>query len=425
MKSMFRSLALVNYRRWFIGAFISNLGLWMQRTAQDWIVLTQLTEQDAIAVGITMGLQFLPQLFLVPISGFISDRFDRRRILVTANSILAALAVGLGTLVLLDIVQLWHVYAFALAGGIVAAIELPSKQGFISELVSQDRLANAVSLNSASFNLARSAGPAVAAMLMLFVGAGWVFYVNALSFAAIIVAIIALHVDKLHPQPRLGKGRGAIAAGFRYLTSRSDLVVLMIMVFLVSALAMNFPIFASTMTVIEFDLGVGAYGALLSAVAVGAVIGALLGARRDTPSVVTVAIGASGLVVALAASAFMPNFWTFAAVFVCAGIGVQTILVSGNATVQLATAPGMRGRVLAIYMAVYMTGTPLGAPFVGWIANEFGPRIAILVGAAGALMAVVVALVWIFVHRKSSGLRALKPAGSGLMPPSEIDELIR
>lgn len=401
MKSMFRSLALLNYRRWFIGTFVSNLGLWMQRTAQDWVVLTELTEQDAVAVGVTMGLQLLPQLFLIPVSGLVSDRFDPKRIVVATSVVMAALAIGLGTLLLLDIAQLWHVYGFALAGGIVSAIETPSKQVFISELVSRDRLANAVSLNSASFNLARSAGPAVAATLMLFVSAGWVFYVNALSFAALIFVIMALQVDKLHLQPRLSKGRGAIRAGFQHLASRSDIVVLIVMVFLIAATAMNFQIFASVMTVVEFGLGVGAYGALLSAVAVGAVIGALLGARRDAPGVLTVTVGAAGLAIALTAAAFMPDFWTFAIVFVFAGIAIQTVLVSANATVQLATTPGMRGRILAIYMAIYMAGTPAGAPFVGWIANELGPRSAILLGAGGAAVAFLLGLVWILVHRRA------------------------
>jgi len=377
----------------------------MQRAAQDWIVLTELTDHDAVAVGFTMGLQLLPQLFLVPVSGFMADRFDRRRILILTNAIMAGLAIGLGTMVLTGTVELWHVYAFALGGGIVAALELPSKQGFVSELVSQERLANAVSLNSASFNLARTVGPAVAAALMLVSGAGWVFYVNALSFAALIAAIMALRTNQLHPQPRLASRRGAVMAGIRYVTGRSNLVVLMVMVSLIGAFAMNFPIFALTMTVVEFDLGVSAYGVLLSSVAIGAVVGALLGARQETPSVQIVAIGAAVLASALTLAALMPTFGAFAVALVLAGVGIQTVMVNGNATVQLAAAPGMHGRVMAIYMAVFMAGTPLGAPIVGWVANEFGPRTAILVGAGAAFIAAGIALVWILVGRRAVRLR--------------------
>ena len=173
---------MLNYRTWFIGALVSNIGFWMQRTAQDWIVLTELTDHDAVAVGITTALQMAPVVLLVPICGYISDRFDRRAVLTMTNTAMGLLAVLLGTLVITGTIQLWHIYVIAAVGGVVNAIENPSKQGFVSELVTAERLTNAVSLNSASFNVARTAGPSVAAGLVFFVGAGWVFYINAVTF---------------------------------------------------------------------------------------------------------------------------------------------------------------------------------------------------------------------------------------------------
>src|SRR6187549_3568753 len=179
---MFRSLAGINYRLWFAGALVSNIGTWMQRTAQDWIVLTELTDHDAVAVGITMSLQLGPQLLLVPWSGLIADRFDKRRLLIATNVGMAMLGVGLGIMTVLGVAELWHVYLFALALGITSAIDAPARQAFVSELVSEKNLPNAVSLNSASFNGARLIGPAAAGVLTVAIGAGWVFIINGVTF---------------------------------------------------------------------------------------------------------------------------------------------------------------------------------------------------------------------------------------------------
>jgi MFS family permease len=401
---MFRSLAIANYRTWFIGALISNTGYWMQRTAQDWIVLTELTDHDAAAVGIAMALQMAPLVILVPVSGYISDRFDRRTVLTFTNSAMALIAILLGTLVVTGSIQLWHIYVMSAAGGVVAAIENPSKQGFVSELVTSERLSNAVSLNSASFNLARTAGPSIAAGLVLLVGASWVFYINVFTFIAMIVAIRMLDRGKLIGSPRLATWKGSLSRGIRYVRGRPDLLVLFVTVFLIGAFVLNFPIYASTMTTIEFDLGVGQYGILLSCLAAGAVVGALLAARREKPRLAVIAVGAGGLGVALGLAAIMPTYWAFAAALVFAGLAVQTVMATANATVQLTTEPSMRGRVIAIYMAVFMGGTPIGAPTVGWVANAFGPRAAILVGATAAVLAGGVLGIYLL-RRRGVGLR--------------------
>ncbi len=392
MRRIFRSLRVVNYRMWFAGALISNIGFWMQRTAQDWIVLTELTDHDAAAVGITMGLQMAPIVLLVPVSGFIADRVNRRKLLLFTNITMALLAIGLGTIIVTGVVELWHVYVFAFAGGCVAAIENPAKQSFVSELVAEEHLSNAVSLNQASFQTARVIGPSVAAGLVLLVGPGWVFMINALTFVGILIAIANLRVHELRVSERLRKGKGAISAGFRYVWHRPDILVLMAIVFIIGTFGMNFPIFASTMTTVEFDLGVGQYGLLLSALAVGAVAGALLAARRETPRMPVVVIATALFAVAMAAASVMPSYWMFAVTLVAAGLALQSIMVTANSLVQLGTEPAMRGRVMALYMTIFVGGTPIGAPLMGWIANTFGPRVAIGVGAGAALVAAVIGL---------------------------------
>lgn len=392
---MFRSLGLVNYRLWFLGALVSNIGFWMQRAAQDWIVLTELTDYDAAALGLTLALQTAPQVLMLPISGLVADRFDRRRILLATNSTMAVLAAGLGSVVLLGVVELWHVYAFALAGGITSAIDNPAKHGFVSELVAENRLGNAVALNAASFNTARTIGPAAAAGLVLLIGPGLVFMINAVTFGALILALLRMRKDQLNVSPQLARGRGNISGGFRYVSRRPDIQIVMVVVFLMGALGLNFAIFTSTMTTIEFGLGVGEYGLLLSCLAVGAVVGALLSARRDSPQLRFVILGAVMFGTATALGAVMPNYWTFAAAIFLVGVSTQTVLTTANGLVQLSTPPHLRGRVLAMYVAVLFSGTPIGAPIVGAIANDFGPRAAMGVAAAAGLMAALIAVVYV------------------------------
>jgi MFS family permease len=245
-----------------------------------------------------------------------------------------------------------------------------------------------------AFQTARVIGPSVAAGLVLLVGPGWVFMLNALTFVGILIAISRLRVHELRVTERLGKGRGAIAAGFRYVWNRPDIIVLMAMVFIIGTFGMNFPIFASTMTTVEFDLGVGQYGLLLSALAVGAVAGALLAARRETPRMPVAVIAAGLFGLAMAAASVMPSYWMFAVTLVAAGLALQSVMVTSNSIVQIGTDPAMRGRVMALYMTIFVGGTPIGAPFMGWIANTFGPRVAVGVGAGAALVAALIGLVF-------------------------------
>lgn len=373
----------------------------MQATAQNWVVLTELSDTDAVAVGITMALQFGPQLLLVPISGAIADRFDRRHVLMVTQSLLMLLAFGLGLLLVLGQAELLHLYGFALALGIVNAFDTPARQAFVSDLVATDQLSNAVALNSASFNSARLIGPAVAGVLIAFVGSGWVFLINSVSFVAM---LIALWLIRLAAVPRAaGSARESqgsqLIAGFRYVRQRHDILVIFAIVFIIGAFGMNFPVYSSTMAV-EFGRGAGEYGLLSSILAIGSLAGALLVAKRPAARFRVVVIASGGFGVASLICALMPTFWSFAVTLVLLGFCTSTLLSTANGFVQTTTDPLVRGRVLSLYFAILMGGTPVGAPIVGAISDAFGARWGLGVAALAGFIACAIGLGWLIGERR-------------------------
>jgi MFS family permease len=395
----FRSLANFNYRIWAGGAILSNVGTWMQRTAQDWLVLTQLTHRNATAVGIVMACQFGPQLLMFPFSGFAADHFDRRKLLLATQAAMGTLALGLGTLTLTGLVQLWHVYVFAFVQGCVAAFDSTARQTFVSELVGEADLSNAVGLNSTSFNIARMIGPAVAGALIALVGTGWIFLINAVSFLAVLCSLCLLRVAELHRKVRPPRTRGSFVEGFRYVWKRPDLKAALLMLFLIGTFGLNFPIFISTMSVTVFHAGAGRYGLLTSIMAIGSVTGALLSARRARPHIGLLLGSAATFGTGCALAAIMPSYGLFGMALIVIGVSTQTFTTSTNSLVQLSTEPAMRGRVVAILLAIALGGTPLGAPVVGWVADRFGPRWALGVGAAAGISAVIVGICYLAKYR--------------------------
>ncbi len=393
MNAMFRSFASFNFRVWFIGALVSNIGAWMQSTAQSWVVLTQLTDNDAGAMGVTMALQFGPPLLLVGLSGWITDRFDRRRILMITQCVLLVFSLTIGVLLLSDLMTLPLMYGFALATGVVVAFDNPARQAFVSDLVRRENASNAVALNAASFNGARMIGPAVAGLLIVVVGTGWVFLINVLAYFGMIIALLAIRAGELIPRKR-ADASARLADGFRYVARRPDLMVIFAMVFLMGALGMNFPIFASTMA-LEFGQEADGFGLLSSILAIGSLVGALLAARRARARLRVAILATGGFGVVSIVSAFMPVYWLYALCLVFVGFTVVTTLTTANGYVQTTTDASLRGRVLALYVAILMGGTPVGAPLVGWIAAEYGPRSAILAGAAGGLAACAIGVTWV------------------------------
>jgi len=392
LRATFRSLAGYNYRLWAGGAIVSNVGTWMQRTAQDWIVFTDLTGNDATAVGFVMALQFGPSLFLLPLAGFAADHFDRRRLLLVSQSLQALLALGLGILVLTGRVELWHVYAFSLVLGCVTAFDAPARQAFVAELVSDKNLSNAVALNSTSFQVARMVGPAVAGLLIAVIGTGWLFIINAASFIGVLAALLALRVEELHRHERTALKAGGFIEGFRYVRGHPSLLAVLTMLFLVSTFCMNFRVFVSSMAVTIFGTGAGGFGLLASMLAVGSVTGALFAARRDQPRAVLLLASALLLAVCFTIAAAMPTYLAFGIALMALGGCAQTFMTTANGTVQLSTEPAMRGRVMAIYMGIVNGCTLIGAPVVGWVANHFGARWSLMVGAIAALLAAIVGI---------------------------------
>ena len=399
MQGMFHSLRGYNYRLWAGGALVSNLGTWMQRIGQDWLVLTVLTDHSATAVGTVMALQFGPALLLLPLSGHAADHMDRRKLLLLTQGAAGLLALGLGIVTLAGVVQLWQVYGFALLLGCVTAFDAPARQAFVSDLVGDDSLANAVALNSASFNAARMVGPAIAGVLIAAVGEGWLFLVNAGSYAAVLVSLWWLRVHELHAHALPERARGGLLAGFHYVRQRPDLVAVLVMLALIGTFGFNFAIFVSTMSVTVFHGDASQYGLLTSAMAVGTMSGALLSARRPFPGMVLMGGSAAAFGATLALAAVMPTPWSFAVVLFVVGLAALTFMTASNSMMQLTTERGMRGRVLALRIAVVMGGTPLGAPLTGWVVDRFGARWALGVGALSGIAAAGVALAYLVRHR--------------------------
>ena len=385
---------------------MSNVGTWMQRTAQDWIVLTQLTHNDATALGIVMSLQFGPQLVLLPLAGPAADRLDRRRVLIATQALMGALAFALGVLTIAGLAVLWHVYLLAFLLGCVTAFDAPARQTFVGDLVGETDLSNAVALNATSFHAARLIGPAAAGIFVAELGAGWAFMLNAASFGAVVLALVLLRKRELHPRARPPvEERREFAQGLRYVWHRPDLVAVLLMMFLVSTFGLNFSIFIPAMTVESFHAGAKQFGTLASLMGAGSVAGALFTARQDRPRWAILLGSAAIFGAASSFSALAPNVHLFGVALVLTGAAAQVYMTSTNSLVQLSTEQTMRGRVMAILLAIILGCTPLGAPFVGWIADTFGPRWALGVAAASGFAATLVGIRYMMKH----GRRHLHP----------------
>lgn len=359
----------------------------MQRTAQDWLVLTQLTHHNASAVGTVMALQFGPQLLLLPWTGFAADHYNQRKLLMITQATMGALALALGVLTIAGVVELWHVYVFAFLFGCASAFDGPVRQTFVGSLVGDADLHNAVALNSTSFNAGRMIGPAVAGIVIGSVGTGWAFLINGISFLAVLISMSKFRLSELRESARAHRSQKGMTEGFRYVWSRPDLKTNLIMLFLIGTFGLNFPIFISTMAVGVFHADARGYGLLSSIMAIGTMSGAFLAAGREKPSFTALLIGAAIFGLGCALAAIAPTYWVFAAALVVIGVAALTFTNTSNSLMQISTGPAMRGRVMALRLGIALGGTPIGAPIVGWVANDFGPRWALGIGAASGLAA--------------------------------------
>lgn len=387
--AMFRSLAVRNYRLYALGQLLSNPGTWMQRIAQDWLVL-QLSGGSGIALGLTTALQFLPMLFFGLLGGAIVDRVDKRRLLIFTQSAMGVLAVGLGVLATAGAAEVWHVYLFAFGLGMVTVVDNPCRQSFVPEMVGREHLTNAIALNSASFQLGRVTGPAIAGLLIAAVGSGPVFMINGVSFGFTIIALLMIRTSELNRTERVTGGKGRIREGVRYIGARADLVVLLIMAASTQFFGANAQNQIALMVNNVFETGAEAFGWAAASLAIGALIGALLAARRERPHMRLVLLGAGTFGVLQGLAGLMPSYVTFVAALVPMGVSFMTYVTTLNATFQLSVDPQMRGRVMSMYLLVFMGVAPLGAPVVGMLADTFGPDTSMVIGGTVTTVVVIV-----------------------------------
>jgi MFS family permease len=399
VRGTFRSLRSFNFRLWTVGGLISNVGTWMQRVAQDWLVLTELTHHDASALGIVMGLQFAPQLLFLPWTGSAADRLNQRRLLMLTQATMGVLALVLGMLTIAGVVRLWHVYVFAFLSGSAAALDAPVRQTFVAEMVGDADLPNAVALNSMSFNAAQMIGPAVAGLLIARVGIGWAFLLNGLSFAAVLISMSFFRVSELRTSARAHRTASGFREGLRYVWRKPDLRAILIMLFLIGTFGLNFPIFISTMAVNVFHSDARGFGLLSSIMAVGTLSGALFAAGRQKAGLASLLAGAGVFGLGCTLAALAPGYWWFGGALVVIGAAGLIFTNGTNSIMQLSTEPAMRSRVMALRVAIALGGTPIGAPIVGWVANHFGPRWSLGVGAGAGFTAALVAA-YVLVRRK-------------------------
>ncbi|MGV9450137.1 MFS transporter [Streptomyces sp. NPDC003635] len=390
--SMFSSLKVRNYRLFFLGQVVSNTGTWMQRIAQDWLVLS--LTGSATAVGITTALQFLPMLLFGLYGGVLVDRLPKRPTLLFTQTAMAVTGLALAFLTISGHVQVWHVYVAAFAMGLATVLDNPARQSFVSEMVGPDQLQNAVSLNSANFQSARLVGPAVAGVLITGVGTGYAFLFNGLSFVAPIAGLLLMRARELHVVERAPRGKGQLREGLRYVAGRPELIWPIVLVGFVGTFAFNFPVYLSAFADDVFHAGAGSYSLFNTLMAVGSVTGALLAARRGTARLRLLIAGAALFGSVEIVAALLPSLWMFALLMIPLGLFGMTVNVTANTTIQMSTDPAMRGRVMALYMMVFLGGSPVGAPIVGWITDTYGPRVGLAAGGAvAALAAAVIGLV--------------------------------
>ncbi|AZS86558.1 MFS transporter [Streptomyces griseoviridis] len=390
--SMFSSLRIRNYRLFFAGQVVSNIGTWMQRIAQDWLVLS--LTGSATAVGVTTALQFLPMLLFGLYGGVLVDRLPRRPTLLFTQTAMALTGLALAALTLSGHVQVWHVYLAAFAVGLATVVDNPARQSFVSEMVGPDQLQNAVSLNSANFQSARLVGPAVAGLLITGVGTGWAFLLNGVSFVAPITGLLLMRGRDLHAARRTPRGKGQLREGLHYVAGRPDLIWTIVLVGFIGTFGFNFPVYLSAFADDVFHAGAGSYSLFNTLMAVGSLVGALLAARRGTARmrVMIAAALAFGVFEILASGA--PSLWLFALLMAPIGMFGMTINVTANTSIQMSTDPAMRGRVLALYMMVFLGGSPVGAPIAGWVTDAYGVRAGLAVGGVvSAVAAVAIGLV--------------------------------
>ena len=385
VRQTFHSLRIRNYRLYFVAQLISVSGTWMQSVAQAWLVL-RLTG-SGVDLGIVVGLQFLPMLLFGPIGGLVADRLNKRTLLFATQTAGGLLALALGVLVVSHQVELWQVYLLAALLGVANLFDNPARQTFVMEMVGRDDLPNAVSLNTVVMNASRVVGPAIGGVVITIFGLGMCFFVNAASYGAVILGLSMMRTVDLHPTEQVARAKGQIREGFRYVWATPSLRNTLLAVALIGIFAYNFTVTLALLAKTTFHGGAGTYSLLISCMSIGAVIGGLIAAHRARPTprlLQVLALIFGGLIGAVALA---PSLATASVLIVFMGAASIGFVATANATLQLGSAPAMRGRVMALYAMAFLGTTPIGAPLVGAIAQWTSPRVALLTGAVATLLA--------------------------------------
>ena len=420
MSATFASMRYVNYRYWFVASLIASTGAWLQRVAQDWYVLTVLTDHDSGQVGIVTALQFLPIILFSAWAGVLADRIPGRRLLQCTQTGVGLVSLVMGLVVLTGTGELWHQYILAFVSGTISAIDTPARQAFVGELVPPDKMANAVALNATAFHAARLIGPASAGLFIDWWGVGPVFLIDAGMFAAPIIALFLMRGDRLYPRTRVPRARGQLCEGIAYVRGRTDICIILVTIFVVSALGMNFQLTSALMATTVFGKSAGSFGVLSTFMALGSILGSTAVARR-APRLRAILMGAAFYGTAEILLGLAPSYWWFALLAIPTGYGMLTMNTSANALMQTRTDPDKRGRIMALYSLVYLGATPIGSPIIGRIGALFGARWAILVGGIASLSIAVACGVWAMIHWKARVVRRSSFPWVGVEADSSVD----
>jgi MFS family permease len=410
----FAALAVPNYRRYLAGQSTSLVGTWMQTTAQSWLVLT--ITHSALILGLVVALQFLPLLLLGAYGGVIADRVDKRRLMVILQSLMGIQALTLGILTLAHVVQLWEIAVLAVILGLNNTFETPARQAFVMEMVGPQVLRNAVSLNSVMVNVARAFGPAIAGLLIVSVGIGTCFILNALSFVAVVASLLAMNRSQLHPSVPMARARGQLRAGLRYVSGIPELAVPLLMMTLVGTFAYEFQVVLPVLASHTFHGGARAYGFMTAAMGVGAVGGGLVTAARGRVGLRGVSIAAAVFAVVLLLAAAAPTLTLEYVALAMVGWVSISFIARGNTTLQLAAAPQMRGRVMALWAIAFQGTTPIGGPLIGWITAAAGARVGLATGGVSGVLAAGLGMVAMY--------RIGRRRADGQPSPTDVEEAV-
>lgn len=394
----FRSMSVRNYRLYFAGQLISTTGTWMQSIAQAWLVL-QITG-SGVALGVTVALQFTPVLLVGAWGGLVADRVDKRRLLVGTQAAAGVLALVLGAVTVLGVVQLWMIFVLALGLGAVNAVDNPARRAFVVEMVGIEHVSNAVSLSSAMFMAARVIGPAIAGLVIAGLGVSWCFFANGVSYSAAVLAFVAMRENEFFAVEPVPKRKGQLRQGLRYAWSTPALRLVLVLTAVIGTLAFNFQVVLPLLAKETFNGGAETLGVLYAFMSIGSVIGALVSAHEAQATRRFVLGAALAFGAALVVAAFAPTLGLELLVLVPVGAAGIAFTAMSNGVLQTECAPEMRGRVAALFTVAFLGSTPIGGPIIGWVSQQLGPRAGLWVGGVATLAVTVAAIAGIRRHRE-------------------------